>query len=152
MVTSASIDPAGASAECECEAHAYNKIAHPPPPPTTQQDSRAVALFKAMQAQREADPTLRPDPDTCLVVLRPLARARRLDEGLALLEEVLGSPQGPYVSRYPLPLFLLAAVRAKQGPGVAARLAGILEVRVLGRGGFGGRRRNVRCPSPVLVF
>lgn len=105
-----------------------------------------------MQAQREADTTLRPDPDTCLVVLRPLARARRFDEGLALLEEVLGSPQGPYVSRYPLPLFLLAAMRGKQGPGVAARLAGILEVRLLGRGDFGGDEATCGDWPPVLIF
>lgn len=65
-----------------------------------------------------------------------MARAGRLDDGLALVEEVLASPQGAYVSRYPLALFVLHAVRVGQGPRVAGRLAGMLEVRMVWCGVF----------------
>lgn len=116
--------------------YVYHTNLPPPPPPTystqtKQKDARAVVLFDLLSAQRLDDPSLRPDPDTCKAVLRPLARAGRLDDGLALVEEVLASPQGAYVSRYPLALFVLHAVRVGQGPRVAGRLAGMLEVRMV---------------------
>lgn len=117
---------------------------HPPPTHNNKQDARAVALFDAMNTQRQTtDPALRPDPDTCLVALRPLARAGRFDDGLALVEEVLGSPQGAYVSRYPLALLVLEAVRAGDGARVAGRVVGMLEV------GFRfGVLEGLECVSP----